>query len=92
MPIDYYYIFGEECSYCGGFYECNDHVRAYSKGGVYTLPCCNQCNGSKYNKGLKTWLREVRDYWPEKWDEIVEHHYRRRNWLSQIVHAVQYEW
>ena len=91
MPIDYGFEFSDECAYCGGPYECDDHVRAFSRGGVYTIPCCNECNLNKYNKGLKTWLREVRDYWPDKWSEIVEKHYWKRNWLSQIVHQIANE-
>ena len=92
MPIDYSYQYAYCCAYCGGQYECNDHVRAFSKGGAYTIPCCRECNLSKYNKGLKQWLRDVRDYWPQKWDEIIDYHYRKRDWLSQTVHSVYYEW
>ena len=92
MPIDYEYEFEpDECAYCGDSYECNDHVKPYSKGGVFIIPCCRECNQSKYNKGLKTWLRQVRDYRPEKWDEIEYHHRGRRNWLSQIVHELRNE-
>jgi len=33
-----------------------------------------------------------KDEWPEKGEEILEHHYGRRNWLSQLVHEVRDEW
>lgn len=92
MPIDYDYEFADECAYCGGPWECDDHVKAYSKGGAYTIPCCSECNLNKYNKGLKSWFREVRDCWPDKWEEIVNHHHWRRNWLSQVVHQIRDEW
>lgn len=92
MPIDYEYEFAfDKCAYCGGPYECNDHVKPYSKGGVFTIPCCQECNLNKYQKGLKTWLRQVRDYWPGKWDDIEYHHRGRRNWLSQIVREIRDE-
>lgn len=92
MPIDYWYEFApDECAYCGGHYEHDDHVRPFIYGGVYTVPSCSECNLSKGRKGLKTWLRWVRDYWPKKWREIVYHHWGRRNWLSQLVHEVRDE-
>ena len=48
--------------------------------------------GVNIKKGLKTWLREVRDSWPDKWEEILGNHFGRRNWLSQIIHEVRDEW
>lgn len=92
MPIDYGYGFApDECAYCGGPYECDDHVKAWSKGGAFTIPCCWECNSSKGNKALKAWLRWVRDYHPRKWRQIERHHRGRHNWLSQIVHEVRDE-
>lgn len=91
MPIDYGYEFADECAYCGGPYEEDDHVRPRRSGGVYTIPSCKECNLSKGTKGIKTWLRWLRNNWEEKWEEIEDHHYGRRNWLSQIVHEVRDE-
>jgi len=93
MPIDYSYDFSQdECAYCGGRYEHDDHVRPWASGGVYAIPSCSGCNLNKGSKGLKTWLRWVRDNWPRKWNRIVSHHNGRRNWLSQLVHEVRDEY
>jgi len=62
------------------------------EGGAFMIPCCEECNRSKWAHPRKAWLRTVRDEWPEKWEEILEHHYWRRNWLSQLVHEVRDEW
>jgi len=96
MPIDYGYEFDPyECAYCGAPREprkWDDHVRAWSRGGIFTIPCCRECNLSKHSKGIKAWLRDVRDYWPDKWEDILYHHRWRHNWLSQLVHEIRDEW
>jgi len=96
MAIDYNYEFDPyECAYCGNPRvpgKWDDHVQARSRRGAFMIPCCEECNRSKWAHPRKAWLRTVRDEWPEKWEEILEHHYWRRNWLSQLVHEVRDEW
>jgi hypothetical protein len=49
-----------------------DHVRAYVTGGRTEVPVCKESNLSKSDKGLKEWLRWVRDTWHDKWNAIVD--------------------
>jgi 5-methylcytosine-specific restriction endonuclease McrA len=52
-------FFGGVCSYCGGAYECIDHVIPLSRGGsnwpANLRPACLSCNSSKRNKTLAEW-------------------------------------
>lgn len=88
-----------DCTYCGKYLLWNgsrrnihyDHVRPYVSGGRTIVPVCNECNLSKSSKGLKEWLRWVRDNWPSKWNAIVEYNKWRRNVVANVVRDVRDE-
>lgn len=51
--------FGGRCAYCGGPYECLDHVKPLSRGGsnwpANMRPSCTPCNSSKGSLLLSEW-------------------------------------
>jgi len=55
------------------------------------IPVCNECNLSKSDKGLKEWLRWVRDNWSAKWNAIVDYNKWKRNRVADAVRAVRDE-
>jgi 5-methylcytosine-specific restriction endonuclease McrA len=81
-----------ECIYCGSTWHIEeDHVRAKTKGGKYTLVACRACNRSKGNKPLMQWFRWLKknDYY--RWKRIVDYNYGRKNEIAQKVHIVRDE-
>ncbi len=80
------------CIYCGSTIETQDeHVRAKSKGGVWTVPACRACNQSKGDKALKEWLRWVKIHDSYRWNRIKAYNYGRRNDIAVKVQEVRDE-
>jgi 5-methylcytosine-specific restriction endonuclease McrA len=55
-------FFGSRCCFCGGAYECIDHLWALHRAGLHTrdnlYPACRRCNGSKGDKPWYDWYVE----------------------------------
>ncbi len=82
----------EECIYCGSHDNIQmDHVKPKSKGGVTVVPACQECNQSKRDKTLLTWLREMKEILPKKWDKICRHNKRKRHDIAVVVRKVRDE-
>lgn len=88
-----------ECTYCGKYLLWSgnrknihfDHILPYASGGRTIVPVCDECNLSKSSKGLKEWLRWVRDNWPAKWNAIVDYNKWKRNAVADAVRDVRDE-
>lgn len=100
-----FYYEGEWCTdcrertYCGKYLLWSgsrknihfDHILPYASGGRTIVPVCDECNLSKSRKGLKEWLRWVRDNWPAKWNAIVDYNKWKRNTVADAVRDIRDE-
>lgn len=70
-------FFADECAYCGGKVEEQEHLVAVSKGGGYTqsniVPSCKRCNTSKGGQDLAKWYIQVPWFSKERLNRIVEY-------------------
>ena len=55
------------------------------------MPVCHHCNLNKGSKGLKSWLRYIRDNHSAHWRLIVDHNKWLQNSVAQIVREVRDE-
>lgn len=87
------------CTYCGSHLYWSgdrsrlhfDHILPRSSGGRTVVPVCHHCNLSKGSKGLKSWLRYIRDNDSAYWDCIIEHNKWLQNSVAQVVREVRDE-
>jgi hypothetical protein len=88
-----------ECAYCGKYlYWSGDrrnihfeHIRAYVSGGRTVVPVCDDCNLSKGKKGLKEWLRWLRESRPHKWEATIDYNLWKRHKIGQVVREIRDE-
>jgi len=88
-----------KCTYCGSslYWTGNrsrlhfDHILPYRSGGRTVVPVCHNCNLNKSSKGLKSWLRYIRENDPAYWDLIVEHNKWLQNSVAKVVREVRDE-
>ena len=79
-----------ECIYCGSTWHIEEeHVRARTKRGKWTVGACRACNRSKGDKGLMQWLRWLKKNDRYRWRRIVDYNYGRKNEIAQKVHKVR---
>jgi hypothetical protein len=69
-----------------------DQILSYACDDRTVVPSCDECILSKSGKGLKEWLRWVRDLCPGKWLEIVDYNKRKRNRIATAVRGVREEY
>ncbi|MHA1472345.1 MAG: HNH endonuclease [Promethearchaeota archaeon] len=88
-----------KCAYCGRYlYRTGDrtkhhfdHILARSSGGKTVVPTCETCNLNQGPKGLKKWLRYLKNNYTTHWNLIVEHNKRKRNRIAKAVRTVRDE-
>lgn len=71
-------VFGHVCAYCGVTGDLTqEHVVAFSKGGVHTkhnvVPACGSCNARKFTTDMATWFRRQTFFCPIRLARIEAH-------------------